>query len=215
MRAINLLPRDDVRRTPKSKGSKSVLLSGVVGAVLVTALLSALFLTAHSKVAQKQQELDTANRMLKLIPKPSQNQVDARDALVTDKKARVAALSTALSRRVAWDRLMREFSLVLPSDVWLLKLSAAAPTLSSAAAPVSTAAATPAAPTQLLGTALPFQIEGYTYSHEAVARLLTRLAVVPDLSNVQLQKSELIQLHNRPVVHFTIGAGIRNPGAAS
>jgi len=39
----------------------------------------------------------------------------------------VTALSAALTSRVAWDRVFREFSLVLPDDVWLTTLSAKSP----------------------------------------------------------------------------------------
>ena len=222
MQAINLLPRDDGRRTQR-KGTNVVLLVGVIGAVVVTALLCGLFLRAHGKVAAKQAELKSATQELAMIPKPAQSQVQQQDALVADKKARVTALTAALSRRVAWDRVLREFSLVLPDDVWLLNLSAKAPTSAAATAPTPAAAASSASSGSsgsTSGSALPtqtqeFEIEGYTYSHDAVARLLTRLAVVPDLTNVQLQTSELAKLNGRNIVHFRIAADVKQPGAAS
>ena len=58
-------------------------------------------------------------------------------------------------------------------------------------------------------------MDGYTYSQPAVARLLTRLSVVPDLVNVQLQQSTLSKIGATPVVHFTIAADVRKPGGAS
>jgi Tfp pilus assembly protein PilN len=223
VQAINLLPRDDGRGTQR-KGTNVVVLVGVIGAVLVTALVSGLFLRAHSKVAARQAELKSAKQELAMIPKPAQTQVQQQDALVADKQARVGALSAALARRVAWDRVLREFSLVLPNDVWLLNLSAKAPTsaiatgvtpaapasssASSSSGSSSTASAVPAATQE-------FAIEGYTYSHDAVARLLTRLAVVPDLTNVQLQSSERAKLGGRPIVHFRISADVKQPGGAS
>ena len=235
MQAINLLPKDDGRRTQR-RGANVVVLVGVVGAVLATGIVCALFLSAHKKVAAKDAELDSAKKELALIPKPAQGEVQAQDALVADKQGRVAALTAALSRRVAWDRVLREFSLVLPDDVWLLNLSAKAPTLSVAtgaatpapAAPSSSSTSgstaagstTPGSTASTATAAVPastqqFLIEGYTYSHDAVARLLTRLAVVPDLANVQLQSSELAKLGGRAIVHFRISADVRQPGAAS
>jgi hypothetical protein len=56
---------------------------------------------------------------------------------------------------------------------------------------------------------------GYTYSHDAVARLLTRLSVIPDLNNVWLERSLRTKLVGRPVITFTIKADVRAPGAAS
>ena len=69
--------------------------------------------------------------------------------------------------------------------------------------------------TPTLGGQLGFSIEGYTYSHDAVARLLTRLAVVPDLQQVQLITSEQAKLGDRTIIHFKISANVRAPGASS
>jgi Tfp pilus assembly protein PilN len=135
--------------------------------------------------------------------------VQTQNALATDKQTRVTALGTALSRRVAWDRIFRELSLVLPEDVWLATLSAKAPVSSS----VASAPAPPATGTSVAATQ--FTLDGYTYSHAAVARLLSRLSVVPDLVNVQLQQSTLTKVGTAQVVHFVIAADIRTPGAGS
>jgi Tfp pilus assembly protein PilN len=214
MRAINLLPRDDSRRT-SAKPPNAVVLGVVLAAVVLTALLSGLFLLTHGKVTQKQNTLKGLQNELNAIPVPTQNEVQTQNALVADKKQRVTALSTALSKRVAWDRIMREFSQVLPSDVWLLNLSAKSPS-SPGAATTSSSSSTPASTTG--GSSAPaaptgFQIEGYTYSHDAVARLLSRLTVIPDLTNVQLNVSERQKVDNQGVVHFRISADVRQPGA--
>jgi hypothetical protein len=42
--------------------------------------------------------------------------------------------------------------------------------------------------------------------------LLSRLAVVPDLVNVQLQQSTRTKLGAANAVHFTIVADVRRPG---
>ena len=95
---------------------------------------------------------------------------------------------------------------MLPNDVWLATISAKAPVPSSSAvAPAPAAAGATIAATG-------FTIDGYTYSHPAVARLLSRLAVVPDLVNVQLQQSTLTKVGNAQAVHFVIVADVRRPG---
>jgi Tfp pilus assembly protein PilN len=110
-----------------------------------------------------------------------------------------------LTSRVAWDRVFREFSLVLPDDVWLTTLTAKSPV--SPATNVSSSAGT-GAPSQ-------FVIQGRTYSHDGVARLLSRLQVVPDLTNVQLMSSTLSQVGGQNIVDFSIAADIKvaGPGA--
>ena len=204
MRAINLLPRDDDRRGKQK--AQWIVLVPVVAAVLLTGVLSAAFLSASGKVKDKQAELASLKDILSAIPAPDASKLQSQNALAADKQVRVAALDAALSNRVVWDRIFRELSLVLPDDVWLVTLSAKAPVASSAAAPAATTAAM---------AATMFTLDGYTYSHAAVARLLTRLGVLPDLVNVQLQQSTLTKVGTAQVVHFVIAADIRKPGGGS
>ena len=167
------------------------MLVPVVLAVLLAAVLSAMFLSASGTAKDKQAELTTLQDELHAIPTPDASRVKTQTALAADKQARVSALSGALSRRVAWDRVFRELSLVLPNDVWLATISAKAPV------PSSSAVAPPPAAAGATVAATGFTIDGFTYSHPAVARLLSRLAVVPDLVNVQLQQSTLHEGRHR------------------
>jgi Tfp pilus assembly protein PilN len=199
MRAVNLLPRDDGRRRKVGVEQKSpVLVGSMAGFVLVTAILAAWFLTASAGVADKQKRLDAAQAELAATPVPPPT-APGSSALAQEKTARIAALSTVLSGRLAWDRIFRELSLVLPGDVWLTTLSAQAPT--AGAAP---------------GTGAAFSIDGQAYSHDGVARLLARLALVPDLTGVTLQHSTLTTTATgRKVVEFAINATVKGAGASS
>lgn len=193
MRAVNLLPRDDARS--KSRQQNPVVLGGVIAGVAATAIIAAVFLTVSAGVADKQERLDAAQAELDATPVPPPADTAAA-TLQQERGQRVVALSTALGKRVAWDRILRELSLVLPEDVWLSTLSAKAP---------SQAADAPAG----------FTITGKTYSHDGVARLLARLAVVPHLTAVQLQHSSMTPSKaGRPVVEFSIQALIKAPGVA-
>jgi Tfp pilus assembly protein PilN len=201
MRAVNLLPRDDTKRT---KTNVPVLV-GVAGAVLVTALVSVMFLSASSKVRDKQDQLDAIQAQIAVIPPPPPPDA-AGQGLAAQQQARLTALSTALTRRIAWDRVLRNLSLVLPDDVWLTQLTASSPASPSSIAPVVTPPPT-VAPSQ-------FTLGGYTYSQTSVARLLSRLEVLPDLTNVQLLSSTRTKIGSQDVVQFTLAANIRT-GAAS
>jgi Tfp pilus assembly protein PilN len=213
MRAVNLLPKDSARRAGPPVPT-AVAATVIGGLVLVSLMISVLLLSAHGKVKSRQLELAQKQAELAAIPVPAQSRLQQQDALVADKSARVAALNAALSKRIAWDRVLREFALVLPDDVWLLSLSATAPS-SATATPATSTSSTSSSSTPALGGQLGFSIEGYTYSHDAVARLLTRLAIVPDLQQVQLVSSEQAKLGNRTVIHFKISANVRAPGASS
>ena len=193
MRAVNLLPRDDGRA--KSRQTSPVVVGGVIAVVAATAILAAVFLTVSAGVADKQARFDAAQAELDATPVPPPADATAT-TLEQEKSKRVVALSTALGKRVAWDRVLRELSLVLPEDVWLATLSAKAP--------VAAAPTTPG-----------FTITGRTYSHDGVARLLARLAVVPHLSAVQLQHSSLTTSEiGKPIVEFSIQAIVKTPGVA-
>jgi len=202
MRAVNLLPRDHAHGTIR-KESLPVLV-GACSGVLVVAALGAMFMIGSGKVAAQQRKLDDLNRIYDALPPAPAGPSAAQQALVGEQNARVAALSTALSSRVAWDRVFREFSLVLPDDVWLTQLTAKSPI-----SPATNAASSSGT------TASQFVITGRTYSHDGVARLLSRLQVVPDLTNVQLQSSTQSKVGGQNVVEFSIVADIKVAGSPS
>src|SRR5262245_4382734 len=196
MRAVNLLPRDQSQRTIK-KESLPVLVGGCA-LLLVAAVLGAMFMMGSGKIASEQRKLDDLNRQFQALPPPPPGPTAAQQQLQGEQSARVSALTTAMTSRVSWDRVFREFSLVLPDDVWLTSLSAKSP-ISPATNTSSTG-----------GSTVPFMftISGRTYSHDCVARLLSVFQVVPDLTNVQLVSSTSSKVGNQPVVEFTIAADI-------
>jgi len=204
VRAVNLLPRDDARRG--GDAPNLIVLVSVLAAVLLVAILAGGFLMEHSKATEKQSILDDKKAELSAIPTPPPAQSATDQALLTDKSQRVSALSAALSHRVAWDRIFRELSQVLPSDVWLTQLTASAPVSSAAA--TTTAVPTTSANTPATG----FLLQGYTYSHDAVARFLSRLALVPDLKDIQLSSSVASSIRGRQIVQFQIGGNVSSVG---
>jgi Tfp pilus assembly protein PilN len=196
VRAVNLLPRDEPKRSFAAK--RGVVFGGVAGAALATAVLASMTLSAGGTVNSKQAELDTLRAQIAAVPAPAPTKDTAGDdALAAEKGARVGALSAALSGRIAWDRVLRQVSLVLPEDVWLTNLTAAVPD--------------PAAVVPGNG----FTLTGSTYSQNGVARFLSRLAVIPDLANVRLQSSQSQVVNARDLVQFTILADVRAPGDAA
>jgi Tfp pilus assembly protein PilN len=206
MRAVNLLPRDDQSRGKKQQNVPALIATALI--VLVTGLIGVMYLSAKSTAQGAQFEIEDAKAELALLP--SVSEIEARDAprrrLRGEHAARVTALSSALTRRTAWDRILREISLVLPNDVWLRSMSATSPT--PASGPVMSASPPGLPPTLMT-------IEGSTYSHDAVARLITRLSVIPDLTNVWLTRSELGVVAGRTIVTFAILADVRHYGATS
>ncbi len=206
MRAVNLLPRDDQQQSRKKQNVPALISTALV--VLVTGVLGVMYFSAKSESSAAGIELQDAQADLALLPTAADLAAKgaAQRQLATERDQRLSALSSALTHRIAWDRVLRQISLVLPDDVWLTNFSATSPVPAGSAAPPVTPPG--AAPTLL-------SIAGSTYSHEAVARLLTRLSVIPDLKNVWLQQSSRSNVLGRTIVGFTILADIRAGGATS
>ena len=100
MRAVNLLPRDDRRQRGPSRRENPLVIGGVAGTVLVTAVLCAWFLTASAGVADNQKRRDAAQAELAATPVPPPPSSDST-GLAQEKSARIAALSSALGDRPA------------------------------------------------------------------------------------------------------------------
>lgn len=178
MRAFDLMPKESQReRTQASPAFLKVVLALV--AVLVLAGLAGAYMMMDARAKERQATADDLRAQLaELEAQAAEGQGPNTAALTVEGQARTAALSEALAARVAWDRILREFSLVLPEDVWLTTLSSSTPT----ATPVPN----PAAPA---GGDSTFTINGFATSQEAVALLLSRLEVIPEFASVQLQSS--------------------------
>ena len=196
MRAVNLLPRDEPTRSFEAK--RGLVFLGGGGAALITVMFVTLILGANGAVNQQRQALDLINAELAAVPKPEGGGAKPEDdtALVTEKSARISALSTVLSSRIAWDEILRQVSQVLPEDVWLSSLTTS---------------------TDATGTSPKVTLTGQTYSQDGVARFLSRLSILPALANVQLQTSTMGSTGTTGTVQFVIVADIKTaaPGATS
>ena len=208
MRAVNLLPRQTVQQK-RERPNAVVLVAAIGGAAVVLGLVGGV-LVANRSVDRQRQALSSARAVLAATPAHhlSAEANAFRSAVLNQREQRSLALASALSKRVAWDRILRRFALVLPSDVWLTSLTGNTPL-------DPTTAATTAAPSALPSTPTALTISGYTYSQASVARLLERLQVLPDLQNVQLQNSQTTTLGGQNVVSFSIVSDIRNGRGAS
>jgi Tfp pilus assembly protein PilN len=208
MRAVNLLPRQHVEKRREAPNTV-VLVAAIGGAAVMLALVAGVLL-ANRSVDRQRQQLSAAQAVLAVTPA---HHVSAktnafRSAVLSQRQERSLALASALSKRVAWDRILRRFALVLPNDVWLTSLTGTVPLDATPAAVTTTPSALPPAATALT-------IQGYTYSQAGVARLLERLAVLPDLKNVQIQNSQSATVDGQTVFNFTIVSDIRKGRGAS
>jgi len=204
VRAINLLPRDAAARKSFKDEDPAVVIGSALGVVVILAL-GAGFLNVHSKVGSEQIKLDAARTQLaglanqhSHIPKVpkhvKQVTIVPVPAVTQEEQPRLDALSTAMSQRISWDRVLREFSQVVPSDVSITTLQLNSPT-----------AATVGATTAATG----LTVSGSAYSHDGVARFMSRLELIPDLDNITLANSNA----DAGSVQFSITAAIKGAPA--
>lgn len=224
MRAVNLLPPDEQRT--RLEGIRAPLLVSVGGIAAVTAAAVILGLSASSAADDRRAELlsvESAIARLPSAPKPAVSQ----GALSQERSNRVAALSAALSTRMSFDRLLRQISLVLPEDAWLTGLKAA---LAPSVTPTTGSPGSTQPPT-FSTAAEGVEIQGATYSHASVSRVLSRLSVVPTLADPRLTASALVEPQaeqsqtsgrrpasaskkSKTIVTFTITASLRAEGSS-
>ena len=183
MQAVNLLPAD-ARVSNKGFTSvggdlpakKTLQIGGAVAAAFAL-LLAGLYVHERSVVNSKTSTLSSDQTRLAAV----QAQVDAIRAALTDSKSRDAAVVSVVNTRMNWDRTLSSLARVLPTDVVLNNLQAAAP-VAAASAAVSSTTAAPAAAAVLT-------ITGVAPSHVRVSTVMDRLALLPWLSNVALVSS--------------------------
>ena len=208
MRAFDLLPKDIAGETNGRRLSTPQLGIAVAGLVLV-AMLASVFLLASAQSADKQRTLDDLKGQLADLnvaaekPEPTG---ESDEALVQERGTRTGALSVALAGRIAWDRFLRDVSLVLPDRVWLTNLTGTSGTapkpVEGPTAPVATAAQTT------------FEIGGVARDQQGVAQFLSRLQVLSEVESVQLKSATAAEVEGQDVFQFVIG-GVVKPQAAT
>lgn len=185
MRPVNLIPPEDRR------GGSAPLRTGplpyvVLGGLVVALLAVVAVVLANNQIAERKGEVAKLEREDAAAAAKAQ-----RLAAYTEFRAmseqRVATVSELADSRFDWERVMRELALILPSDAWLVGLTAtAAPGVTvDGGSTGDTSAMRAAAP----GPAL--ELSGCAKGQEAVARFVTALEDIDGVTRVGVQSSEL------------------------
>jgi Tfp pilus assembly protein PilN len=203
MRAFNLLPKEEARAEKESRQSALPHIIVALAGVLVFAALAAVYLSSSAAVTKKTGQLDDVRGDLASLQVPEQQPGQAQGAtnIADQRSARTQALAQALADRVAWDRILREIALVLPDDIHLATLDSTTPSAGSASA------STTPGPTT-------FRITGDAVAQASVARLLSRLEVIPELKTVRLEYAKIPDTPAGAPVSFSITAVVRQGASA-
>jgi Tfp pilus assembly protein PilN len=188
LRPVNLIPPDQRKGAARAAGVDArpigvYVLFGVLGVALLCVLT--LVLTTNS-VNSKTGELSK-------VKAKEQGAKQVADALrpygqfAQVQQARKLEISSMVASRFDWEHALHQLSLAIPNNVWLLNLSG---TLSPAIDVEDAGGGGDTSSLRQKVNAPAFSITGCTYSQHAVARMMTRMQNLDDVTDVQLAKSE-------------------------
>jgi Tfp pilus assembly protein PilN len=189
MRPVNLIPPGERRgaHAPLRTGPVAYIVVGALVAVL--AGVTALVLTGNqitelkSEVAQLEREDATAMARAQRLAAYTQFR--------TLSEQRVATVASLADSRFDWERVMRELSLVLPSDVWLVSLGATVTPGVSVGGGSGSSSGGGGLRGAVPGPAL--ELSGCASGQEAVAGFVTALKDIDGVTRVGVQSSELAE----------------------
>lgn len=205
MKRIDLLPPEQRVKASRERG----LLWAILILVAIVVALGLVYVWQNGQVTDKQVELDGLTTEMAAV---QQQALALRPyaEIQTTRTAMTQAAKGIYDSRVPWSTILQEVSLVVPENVRLQSLSGTVPATmlpGPAVAPAPAAAAT---------TDLTFT--GTSYAHKDVAEFMTRLGLIPQLSNVQLASSAGAAATDTtgasgttgtPTVTFTVTASLR------
>lgn len=185
MRPVNLIPPEDRR------GDSAPLRTGPLPYILLAGLV-ALLLGITAVVVTDNQIAEGESEVAKLESEDAAASAKAQrlahfTQFQTTSEQRVETVSELADSRFDWERVMRELSLVLPHDVWLVGLTAsAAPGVALEGGGGGGGGNMRAA---IAGPAL--ELTGCARGQEAVAGFVTALKDIDGVTRVGVQSSEL------------------------
>jgi Tfp pilus assembly protein PilN len=202
MKRINLLPPEQRVKASRERG----LLWAILILVGIVVALGLVYVWQNGQVNDKQAELDGLTAELAVV----QQQALALAPYAVIQTTRTAMTQTAqgiYDSRVPWATILQQISLVIPENVRLQSLTGTVPATMLPGTPV------PAAPGAAATADITFA--GTTYTHKDVAEFMTRLGLIPQLSNIQLASSTGAAVTDptgatgTPTVTFTVTASLR------
>jgi Tfp pilus assembly protein PilN len=197
VKRINLLPREERQKASRERGLTYALLF----LVLVIAVLGVLYVFERQRVSSRQDQLGTVQSELSGL----QARVSALQPYGQLQSQRASMSDTAkqvLDSRIVWSSISEEISLLIPDRVRLTQLTAVvpAPMLAGSALSGGGAGAAAVADIAMVGVADDFT---------DVADFMTRLGLMPQLTNIQLASTQKSTQEGTVTVTFTINASLR------
>lgn len=195
MLRVNLLPREIIEKRRFERYLGLVVIAGVLAMLVVFVVWGIMAISVSSRNEALQKDVQTAAQLAQ--------QADAYQIFEQKEetlKTRTGIARQALDQRIDWGRLMNEFSLVLPPDVWAVGIRAyedQGMNLDLIAVDSST--------------------DVPDVGHKTVAKTLVRLADLEQVENVWLLQStkSFFDGEDGPIIQFQVSSSIVRPPAES
>lgn len=184
MRPVNLIPPD------QRFGSQSPLRTGplpyiVLGGLVALLVGVAVLVTTGNEISERKDEIVTLKREDSVAQERAEK-LAAYVQLAEMRQQRVETISSLADSRFDWERVMRELSKILPSDVWLTSLDASASPESAGGSEGSSGGGMRGS---IAGPAL--EISGCAKGQEGVAGFVTALKEIDGVTRVGVESSAL------------------------
>jgi Tfp pilus assembly protein PilN len=185
MRPIDLIPPEQRQgaHAPMRTGPIPYILVGGLAAVLVAV---ALLILSGNQVSEREGELAELKRENAVAKERAEGLV-AYTQFQTLHEQRLLTIASLADSRFDWERVMRELSLILPSDVWLTTLEASA----SSGAGAGSGGGSGGGDLRGLIPGPALALSGCATGQEAVAGFVTALKDIDGVTRVGVQSSEL------------------------
>jgi Tfp pilus assembly protein PilN len=191
VRPVNLIPPEQ-RRGDQAQLRTGPLMYIVLGALALLLLGVVMLVTTSNQISDSKAEVATLKNE-DAIAQAKAKRLAAYSQFRVLSEQRIATVRSLADSRFDWERVMRELSLILPSDVWLTDLTASAS--SSTAAGGEGGGGASGLRGGIAGPAL--ELTGCANGQEAVAGFVTALKDIDGVTRVGVQSSELASAGNQ------------------
>jgi Tfp pilus assembly protein PilN len=182
MRPVNLIPEDD-RRSEGGSGRSGKLPYVLVAGLILALAVTVMYVTTSGKIDDRTAEVATLEAQ-EAAAAARAEALQPYTEFATLAQTREATIAQLANSRFDWERVLNELALVLPSDVWLVRLTGTvSPEVQiDGSSGVATRSEVP-------GPAL--ELTGCATSQDAVAGFVSALRDIDGVTRVGLQSSAL------------------------
>lgn len=185
MRPVNLIPPEQ-RRGAQARLRTGPLPYMVLGALTLALIGVAVLVTTDNHISESKAEVAQLQRENRAAEAKAQR-LAAYGQFRTLAEQRVATVESLADSRFDWERVMRELSKILPSNVWLTSLNASASPTAAEGGGGSSGSSASALRASIPGPAL--ELSGCAEGQDGVAGFVTALKEVDGVTRVGVQSS--------------------------